>query len=135
MKAEKIQPKGFDARVCGISRLEWSRSGHFIASATVSYTKTIFIWDMETLALRQVFTFLSPVADAKWSPTDDILTIAIGTDKLIVWTPAGFKVSHTQEAAIQIHLLVWRSDGECLGCFDTIAGTATLAFILRDEEQ
>jgi WD40 repeat protein len=135
IRAEKVQPKGFDARVCGINRLEWSKSGRFIASATASHVKTLFIWDMETLMLRTVFSFLSPIADAKWSPTDDLLAIGIGTDKLITWRPSGFKVSQAQEAAIQIHLVVWRSDGECVACFDTVAGTATLAFVLKDEEQ
>jgi WD40 repeat protein len=130
----KFPVKFFDASVSGVNRIEWSRTGKFIASSTASHVRTIFLWDVETLTLIHVFTFLSTVTDYKWSPTDDNLAVAVGTDKLLNWKPTGFRVSHAQEAAIQIQLLVWRADGEALAAFDTISGTCTLSFVLGDDE-
>jgi WD40 repeat protein len=121
-------------KVTGVTRLEWSTTGKYIASQSVSHDRTIFIWDIGTLTLIHVFTFLTPVTDAKWSPTDDNLVVAVGTDKLLNWKPNGFRVSHVQEAAIQIQFVQWASDGESLAAFDSIAGTCTLSFVLGDDE-
>lgn len=125
--------KNFDTNVSGINRMSWSHAGRYIASTTKSYTRTLFIWDIEALCLLHVFTFLTPISEFKWSPTDENLAVAVGTDKLLNWKPDGFHVSHSQEAAVQIHMIDWRSDGECLAAFDNAAGTCTLAFLADDD--
>jgi WD40 repeat protein len=130
----KFPLKDFDASASGIDRIEWSPTGKYIASTSFCYPKSLFIWEVETFTLGYVFTFMTTVADFKWSPTNDNLAVAAGTDKLLNWRPSGFRVSHSQEAAIQIQLLVWRADGEALAAFDTIAGTCTMSFVLRDGE-
>lgn len=130
----KFPIKNYDGSYSGINRIAWSRSGKFIASTTVTMKRTIFIWDLETLSLIHVFTFLTNVADFQWSPTDDNLAVCIGTDKLLNWKPTGFRISHAQEAAIQMHMIEWRSDGESLAAFDNAAGTCTLAYLLEDNE-
>jgi WD40 repeat protein len=130
----KFPVQHFDARVSGISRIQWSNSGKYIASQSCSYNRTIFIWEIESLSLTHVFTFLTAITDAQWSPTDDNLAIAFGTDKILNWKPNGFRVSHVEEAAIQMHFLKWRADGESLAAYDSAAGTCTLAFVLGDDE-
>lgn len=126
--------KNYDGSFSGINQIRWSRSGRYIASMSATMKRTVFIWDIETLTLIHAFTFLTNVTDFQWSPSDDNLAVVIGTDKLLNWTPSGFRISHAQEAAIQMHLLKWRSDGESLAAFDSAAGTCTLAYILEDEE-
>ena len=131
----KFPLTGFDPNLAGVSNIEWSRSGKYIASTVRCHARSLFIWDVESLTLIHAFTFLTPIADFKWSPTNDDLAVAIGTDKLLNWRPSGFRISHAQEAAIQIHMIEWRSDGECLAAFDNAAGTCTLAFTIEEENE
>ena len=134
MKPAKFPMKYFDGSLSGIKRVEWSRSGRYIVSASKTMKRSVFIWDVETLSLIHAFTFLTPVTDFQWSPTDDNLAVVIGTDKLLTWKPTGFRISHSQEAAIQMHMVEWRPDGESLAAYDKAAGACTLAYVLEDDE-
>ncbi|KAH0790523.1 WD repeat-containing protein WRAP73 [Histomonas meleagridis] len=118
----------------GITKIEWSNSGKYVASTSAAIPQTVFIWDIESLSLIHVFSFLTEVTDMKWSPTDDNLALGYGTDMMLNWKPNGFNVSHSQEAAIRIHFIEWKPDGELLIVFDCIAGTCTFAHVLHDNE-
>ena len=121
-----------DSRIAGVDKILWSKSGNFIACTCISNPRTVYIWDIKSLSLRNVFTFLTPIIGMAWNPVNDVIAVGFGTDKLLTWSPDGYKISHEQEAAVQIHMLMWRPDGDSLAAFDSAAGTCTLAFMVDE---
>lgn len=80
---------GRGAPPVGVSCIEWSGDGRFLATRNDCQPTTVWVWSAITLELCACLQQLRPVTSFGWDPTAHRLAVATGDSRVYVWTPEG----------------------------------------------
>ena len=80
---------GRGAPPVGVSCIEWSGDGRFLATRNDCQPTTVWVWSAVTLELCACLQQLRPVTSFGWDPTAHRLAVATGDSRVYVWTPEG----------------------------------------------
>jgi len=104
----------------GVGLMEWSYDGQFIATRNDNMPNTVWIWEIQSLALKVVLIHLQPVKNFSWSPKKNDLAICTGTGKIFFWSEEGASLCDVPYEGRNFNALnlTWSLNGNFLLLFD-----------------
>lgn len=85
----KTDPKKGGNLKVGVSSMEFSKCGRYLASKCDNLPTAVWIWDLYTLKLASIVLHKSSVRQFEWDSTQPRLAIVTGGAALYFWTPLG----------------------------------------------
>jgi hypothetical protein len=137
----------------GVSMQSWSYSSRYLCTRNDCTPSVAYIWDTQSLGLTSIIVFVKAIRSMRWSPKEDKLAIATGTNRLYMWSNSSSSagatcggggdgrievadaVDRTSIKAddggvpFEISALRWRGDGRCLA---VVGRTAFCLYTLDD---
>ena len=109
LKQEKKVEAGA-APVGGVSKIEWSYTGHYMVSKSDIMPKAVWIWDMTTLELVTVLIHKNNVKNFKFNPNSNELYVVAGAGRVYTWGPLGASVVELPvggDQSISLSKIIW----------------------------
>jgi hypothetical protein len=97
----------------GVSNIEWSFDSSYIASFASDIPNVLFIWQVNTLTLYSVIIQINPIRSFSWSPSENILILISGTNRLNIITPTEASICSIPTDIKELSLLKvqWNKNG------------------------
>jgi WD40 repeat protein len=107
----------------GVSKIEWSYTGHFMVSKSDAMPKAVWIWDMTTLELATVLIHKNNVKNFKFNPNSNELYIVAGAGRVYTWGPLGASVVELPiggEQTVALNKIIWNPNSGNLLLMDKV---------------
>lgn len=99
----------------GIGIASFSKDCKYMFTRNDNMPTTLWIWDIQKLALCAAVIQSAPIKHVEWDPVETRLALCTGKNKLYMWSPAGsLCVEVPVEGTFQVQSLKWHPDGGCL---------------------
>ncbi|XP_052286453.1 WD repeat-containing protein WRAP73-like isoform X1 [Dreissena polymorpha] len=99
----------------GVGLTAFSKDCKYMYTRNDNMPHTLWIWDIQKLALCAVIIQAAPIKHVEWDPLKTRLALCTGVNKLYMWSPAGsLCVEVPVEGTFQVHALKWHPDGGSL---------------------
>lgn len=98
----------------GISHLQFSHDGRYLASVSEELPNVLWIWDNVEMGIRSVLVHKHSVKSLGWSPKHTLLATATGNSNLYLWSEEGSSVCDMPFEDFCAFSVEWSSDGQSL---------------------